>query len=280
MEVEELKTANQTSEESAGTVNQADEQVGTADTDNEQTGTNAFESNDTEFTDGNNSGGGTDQPAESEKPKKEPQSRERNAEEARKRREAEKQEAIKRARVEAILEATDGKNPYTNEDMTDADDVEEYLNMRKIEKEGKDPIADYASWMKQQARVRKAEQEAKERQVENVRNDLDAFKKANPDVDTDALFQDEAFSDYAEGKLGSKPLTQIYEGYRKLVGNTRKAEQEKAAQALANSRATPGSAQNTSTGETDFFTKEQVQKMSPDEVNKNLDKILKSQKKW
>lgn len=276
MDTEELKTA-QASEDTAGTVNQAEEQVGTADTDNQQTETDAnTETNDADFSEGETDG--NDQPAE--EPKKEPQSKERNAEEARKRREAEKQEAIKKARVEAIIEAMGGKNPYTNAEMTDADDVEEYLNMKKIEKDGKDPIADYASWTKQQAKARKAEQEAQEAQEAKARDDIEAFRKAHPDVDTNALFKDEAFTDYAEGKLGNRPLTQIYDGYQKLVGGARKAEQEKAAQALANSRATPGSVQSQPNGDTEFFTVDQVRKMSPQEVRQNYDKIMKSMKKW
>lgn len=279
METENNVLTAQTSEESTGTVDQVDEQVGTADTGTQQTEPEAnTETNDADFTDGEPTG--NDQPEAGTDPKKQPQSRERNAEEARKRREAEKQAAVNKARIEAILEATDGVNPYTNEPMKDSDDVEEYLNMRKIEKEGKDPIADYAAWTKAQARARKAEQEEREKQEAQVKDDLESFRKAHPDINTKDLFADKSFADYAEGKLGSKPLMQIYEGYQKLMGGARKAEQEKAAQALANSRATPGSVQSQPNGETDFFTREQVQKMSPSEVTKNLDKILKSQKKW
>lgn len=276
METEELQTA-QTSEETAETVNQADEQVGTADTDNQQTETEAnTETNDADFSDGGTDG--SDQP--DEEPKKTQQSRERNAEEARKRREAEKQAAIKQARVDAIIEATDGRNPFDGSEMKDAEDVEKYLTMRKIRQDGKDPIADYADWTTQQARARKAEQEAQAAQEAKARDDIEAFRKAHPDVDTNALFQNEAFSDYAEGKLGSKPLTQIYDGYQKLMGGVRKAEQEKAAQAFANSRATPGSAQSTSSTDADFITFEQAKKMSEKEVMENYDKIQKSKPKW
>lgn len=276
MDTEELKTA-QASEEPAETVEQEGEQVGTADTDNQQTETDAnTETNDADFSEGETDG--NDHPAE--EPKKEPQSKERNAEEARKRREAEKQAAIKQARVEAIIEAMGGKNPYTNAEMTDADDVEEYLNMKKIEKDGKDPIADYASWTKQQAKARKAEQEAQAAQEAKARDDIEAFRKSHPDVDTNVLFKDEAFTDYAEGKLGNRPLTQIYDGYQKLVGGARKAEQEKAAQALANSRATPGSAHTNAATEADFFSADQVRNMTPAEIHKNYEIILKSMRKW
>lgn len=263
---EQLYTA-QTSEEPVAQVEQTEEQSGTAVTGEQQTEPQE-QTNDAEFKDGN------DQPA------KEPQSKERNAEEARKRREAEKQEAIKKARMEAVLEATDGVNPFTGQPMKDAEDVEEYLTMRQIKKEGKDPVADYAAYAKEKARAQKAEQEQREQQNEKVRNDIAAFREAHPDVDVKTLFADEDFSDYAEGKLGSKPLTDIYAGYQKLVGKTRQEEQHKAAQALANSRATPGPAATAGNQDDALYTKEQVKAMSQGEVHANWEKIVKSMEKW
>lgn len=274
METDEIMTA-QTSEESTETVEQVEEQVGDAETDEQQT--EAEEStgiNDTEFDEG------AEPTKLEEPPKKEPQSKERNAEEARKRREAERQEALKQARVDAILEATDGKNPFTGEKMEDADDVEEYLNMRQLKKQGKDPIADYASFMKQQAKDRKTEQEAKAQKEMQVRNDLDSFRKAHPDVNTNDLFNDEAFADYAEGKLGSKSLSEIYDGYNKLIGKAKQVEHEKAAQALANSKASPGAVSSNQPPETTFFTRDQVSKMSREQISKNYENIRKSMSKW
>lgn len=276
MATEELKSA-ETSLDATGAENEVAEQNGVADAVEQESEPEADETNDAEFKDGGDEAK-ADEPTES--PKKEPQSRERNAEEARKRREAEKQKAIQTARVEAVLEATGGVNPYTGNAMTDADDVDEYLTMKRIEKDGKDPLADYSEWVKQQARKQKQEAQAREKAQAKARDDMDAFRRAYPDVNIQQLLGDESFSDYADGKLGNKPLTEIYEKYQKLVGNTRVTEQEKAAQALANSRATPGSASSTATPKTDFFTHEQVAKMSVQEVLANYDTIMKSKEKW
>lgn len=261
---EEQEQTAQTSEETVGQVTTTAEQAAPAESGKDE----AESTNEAEFKDGN------DQPA------KEPQSKERNAEEARKRREAERQQELKKARTDAVLEATGGVNPYTGEEMKDADDVEEYLTMKRIEKDGKDPVKDFAGYAKQRERDRRAQEAAREQQEAQVREDIAAFKKAHPDVDTKELLNDEAFSDYADGKIGHKPLTEIYDGYQKLIGKTRQTEQEKAAQALANSKASPGSVQNNSTGETDFFTAEQVRKMTAAEVEKNYEKIMKSMAKW
>lgn len=108
---DENKTAEETEETSAvggnADTNQDPEQV-----------------NDAEFTD--STGEGEAQPKPQETPK--PQTSEQNSENARRRREAEKQAAINAAREEArnqaIIETLGGKNPYTNEEMKDrADEI-------------------------------------------------------------------------------------------------------------------------------------------------------------
>jgi len=58
-----------------------------------------------------------------------------------------------------------------------------------------------------------------------------------------------------------------------------KAQQEAIQKISANAQSSPGSLVNHGTEET-FFTKEQVSKMSKDEVQKNLVKIQKSASKW
>ena len=74
-----------------------------------------------------------------------------NADYARERRRAEQKKALEKARYDAIIEALDGENPYTHEKMEDGADVEEYLTMKEIEKQGKDPITDYHKFLKDKA---------------------------------------------------------------------------------------------------------------------------------
>ena len=97
--------------------------------------------------------GATNEGAKEKAPK---QDSAKNAEFARKRREAEKEEAVKKARVDAIKEVL-GTNPYTKKPIEDADDVEEYLLMKQIENDGKDPIADYPEYVKKQAREKSSQ---------------------------------------------------------------------------------------------------------------------------
>lgn len=233
--------------------------VPTEGTDNEAGGSS---SNDTAFSDG------------------EKQSKEQNAENARRRREDERKREMRRVREETIIEALGGKNPYTGEPMVDSLDVREYETMREIEKNGGDPVGDYQKTRKQKEREAAKEQEAQERSAEWYEKDREAFVTAFPSVKLDELLEDEDFREWADGKVGRKPLEEIYRGFLKFTGKYEERAKDNAAQYLANQKASPGSLRDTGTADSDFFTFEQVQNMSREEVKKNYEKIKESMKKW
>lgn len=227
--------------------------------------------NDASFTDDNDSG--TDEG-------KQTQSKEQNSQNARRRREAERQAEINNARNQAIIDALDGINPYTNEEMKDALDVEEYLAMKEIKKNGGDPVGDYAKIHKQKQRE-KAEKDKQEAQSQEwYANDRKDFAKKHPNVDINKLSEDANFVAFAGQRVGKEPLATIYSGYLELAQSIEKNIQNKNKQQLANANATPGALSTTGTGESEFFTKEQVQKMTSAEIRKNYEKIRKSQEKW
>lgn len=206
----------------------------------------------------------------------------KNAEFARKRREAEKEEAVKKARVDAIKEVL-GTNPYTKKPIEDADDVEEYLLMKQIENDGKDPIADYPEYVKKQAREKSSQNARAQSTNDKVTKDLEEFANVHPNVDVNEVLQDSMFMSFAEGKLGKKSLSEVYSQYlpiKEAIAGA-KREEDKAAHAKAVAGAAVGSLTNSSAPpEGEFFTKEQVLKMSPKEVHDNYEKIRKSQERW
>lgn len=217
----------------------------------------------------------------------------KSAENARRRREQQTREAIRTAqekaraeeRVSSIIEALDGKNPYNGADMKDAADVEVFLTMKRIKAAGGDPVADYARARadadRESARRAADDQRAREDQRRWYEEDRAAFERAHPDVKLSDLLDDGDFADYAEGKVGKRPLADIYDGYTRMQQRYSQAAEEKAAQALANARASAGSiAGSGGAAEPDFFTEEQVRKMSQAEVHKNYEKIMKSMEKW
>ena len=213
----------------------------------------------------------------------------KSAENARRRREQQAREDIRRAReeerVSSIIEALDGKNPYNGEAMKDAADVEVFLTMKRIKASGGDPVTDYARARadadRESARRAADDQRAREDQRRWYEQDRADFESAHPEISLSDLLSDGEFAEYAEGKVGKKPLSDIYDGYTRMQQRYSRAAEEKAAQALANARASAGSiAGSGSSAEPDFFTEEQVRKMSQAEVHKNYAKIMKSMEKW
>lgn len=238
------------------------------------------EVNEAEFSD-------TEEPLEAAAPtepapqKEEPKNTDyQNSENARRRRADEQEKALKAARVEATIEALNGKNPYTGEKMQDAADVEEYFTMRKIEQNGGDPVTDFPKYHKEQERKRAEEAAQKEKQDEWFKNDSKDFLAKHPDVSFDDLSKDKEFLSYAEGKIGVTPLAEIYEGYKAITASAEKRAQDKAKQALANAKATPGALRTPNAAVAKYFTKERVDKMSKEEVRQNYDDIRESIKRW
>lgn len=212
------------------------------------------------------------------------QTKEQNSQNARRRREAERQAEIKRAadeaREKAIIETLGGKNPYTNEEMKDSADVKEYLTMREIEKNGGDPLSDFAKYHKKQERERAVEEQKRKDKEKWFIEDRADFVSKYPDVDIEALIKDEDFAEYADGKVGEIPLAKIYEGYAKFTAKYEEKAKQIAAQRVANQKASPGSLSSTNPSDNGFYTKEQVEKMSTEEIKKDYDKVRASMAKW
>jgi len=224
----------------------------------------------------------TKQEEEDKKPK---QTKEQNSEFARQRREAERLEAIAKAkdeaRIQAIIEGV-GTNPYTEKPIENKEDVEEYLLMKRIEREGKDPIQDYPSYIKKQKSEIEINKSSEEKDLEAKRKDLVDFKTAYPDVDLDELSSDEDFDLFCKGKLGKEPLKDIYKDYldyneRVLKKNEKKLE-EKAIELQARANSSVGSRDVPQAEENDVYTLEQLKSMSTEDMIKNWAKVEKSRK--
>lgn len=260
------------------------------------------EAEEQEFTDEEEEDGGAGADGEAEdgktedgdKPQgKKPQTSMENAENARRRREQEQAQRIeaasRKARVDAIIDALDGKNPYTGEPMKDAHDVGVYETMKRIEKSGGDPVKDFAKASAEDARKAEATRTQADEDRKWYAEDLAAFRKAYPDVDAQKLLSDPDFGEYAEAQVKAKvPLAQIYGGYEKLRAKFQKEADQKAeaakdgaARALANARAGVGSKAGSRQAPTgDFYTRAQVESMTPAERERNMDKIIDSMSKW
>jgi hypothetical protein len=172
----------------------------------------------------------------------------------------------------ALKEAVNGINPYTNKPITDDADMDIYLEMRELEKQGKDPVADYADFVAEKSRKARLEAQTKKQQEDYATKDIDAFSKEYPDIDVSKLLNDEHFNAFADGKLGAKPLTEIYQNFLKFESfYEKKAEvqaDEKAVKKFSRTQSAMGSMKNP--GEP---KKKSYLEMSDEEFEKELAKV-------
>lgn len=210
------------------------------------------------------------------------QDKAKNAEMARRRRERELEEARRQARFEGIKSVLK-ENPYTKKPIEDDADIEEYLLMQEIAKDGKDPVADYSEYAKKRAREKASSQARKEAVNDKITKELEEFATVHPGVNVNDVLDDKMFKSFADGKLGKKSLADVYREYLPLkeAMTTARREAEKDVHAKSVAAAAVGSVTNSSAPpEGEFFTKEQVQKMSRKEIHDNYEKIRKSQARW
>lgn len=222
-----------------------------------------------EFTDNSESNEKEEKSEETEEQKT--QSKEENSKFAEVRRKAEAeaelkfQGKVKEAYQKGKMESFVGKlNPYTQTVIKDEADIQIYENMYALEQLGKDPIADYAGYIADKQREELKVKEEQEKLQKEAENDIAEFTEKYPDINLNELLEDETFKDYIEGKR--KPLTTLYENYKKMENNFRNKGVEVAKQTIANSQATPGSLGSGSDIQTDY------QSMSSVEFEKMIQK--------
>lgn len=172
--------------------------------------------------------------AEEEKRIKEQKERNRKAYETRQRK---KEEAIKKqAYLDGIKKATKGVNPYTNAPIEDELDLEEYELMKKLDDDGKDPIADYSQALKEKQKQaqKQAKEEEEKQQAEKSRLDADIneFIDKYGEELAEELSNNKDFDEFSKGLYGETPkLATLYEKFKafnELV--------EKRAEELANEK--------------------------------------------
>ena len=215
-----------------------------------------------------------------EEPEEESQTKEDNkyARLARKQAEEKAQKEIERVRKEAYeqglaqgkVQSYIGKqNPYTGETIKDDYDVQEYLDMFELDSNGEDPINGYRELQKQRAREEAEEKlklEEENKQKKWYEDDTKDFVDKYSAEKLNELSKDKDFELFANGKLGSVPLAQIYEDYQKLISKYEKKSVATAKQIMANNTNTPGAIHEVEIKELDWNN------MSSDQFEKYIRK--------
>lgn len=184
------------------------------------------------------------------------------------RRKAEEETKIKEqeAYQKGMLAAYKGKvNPYTNTVIKDMTDIEVYEDMYKLSEAGKDPIADYSSYVADKKRTEAKELEEKQERETKAKQDVDEFSKNYPDVNLTSLLKDEIFLDYAEGK--NKSLSDLYKSFSNLKKSFRNEGIKAAKNTIANINSSPGSLGSGSENDVDYNT------MSKEDFEKEIQRV-------
>ena len=186
---------------------------------------------------------GNEEAEEAKEEAEESEEQKTNSYQAQKRREREaREEKLKKeAFVKGMIEALGGENPYTGEKIEDSADVDEYLMMRDLEKQGKDPVSDYHKAVKQKAK----ETATKKQEEISRKQEISEFAEKYPDVDMQNLLSNERFVKFAGKRVGKESLSDIYADYVSFTSEydaeaDRKAEQ-KQREKSARKKASPGS---------------------------------------
>ena len=209
-----------------------------------------------------------------DKKDKKKQSKEENRKFAERRRELEKQEKERKAIEEkayrkAILEVVK-TNPYNQKELKTDKDVRVYLNMKKLEEAGLDPVSDY--WQLEEVIAKEKETTPKIDATE----DALTFAKDFPEVSLSELNKNERFLKFAKGKIGIIPLSEVYSDFQEFIEELDSEADKKARSLMAKAKATPGVTTTTEKSDNEYYTIEEIKKMPQAEISKNWDKVLKS----
>ena len=206
---------------------------------------------------------------------------EREKKEAEQRAAQEKEEAVRKAKEEAFIEALGGVNPFTGEEIKNEDDLEEVRVMQKIKKRGGDPIADFAKYSKifkqeeREANLQKAAQEEQRRK--DTQKEIADFHKDYPDTDLQVLLNDPTFRENTKDIIGKVPLSvamKIHLEREEMKKIKAQNEQDESDARRGSSSGSLGT--NDGEGDDSFYTKEQLKKMTPEEINRNWPKVQRS----
>ena len=107
-----------------------------------------------------------------------------------------------------------------------------------------------------------------------------AFSKDFPSVDIEKVRTNQGFSALLGTIMHNPTLSSVYSCFNSIVEAAEESSRGKILHALAALDASVGSLSSTQPSERGYFTKEQVMKMSREEVKENLDKIRASQSNW
>lgn len=177
------------------------------------------------------------------------------------------------AYLEGIKKSTNGINRFTNKPISDEEDMKEYEAMLELEKQGRDPIEDYAEYLKEQKRAeRKARELEAQKEQENdkrVYDELSEFEKAYGKGKAQEVLKDKDFMDFGKDLIDSgASLSSVYKAYMNAKAKIEKKSEQMLIEKQARMNSSPGSNKPGENTEKSFAS------MSDEEFEKYRNKLL------
>ena len=199
--------------------------------------------------------------------------------------EREQREREQKIRAEAKLEAELGVlkvNPYTEQPITDEEDLKIYKLQKSLEDEGRDPIADLPRKIAEENRRQRKlieDEKAKQQQAEidnqkKIDAEIKELREKYPKVDTSELAKDELFQECLKGRAGRWSQVEIYELYQSKKAEIAKKEAEEKSKNTVD-EATKKLTKTPSSKSSGKITAQDVANMSDEEFKKYWDEKYK-----
>ena len=112
-----------------------------------------------------------------------------------------------------------------------------------------------------------------------IQRDFNEFQVIYPNISKSSLLSDEGFRIFSEGKDKSSLLVN-YSKYRELVSKIESQAIYKEQARQNNASSSVGGLSSSKSGDEIYFTREQVLKMSQEEIKRNFKRIRESQARW
>lgn len=189
----------------------------------------------------------------------------------------EKKKAEREAYLRGIKRALGDKNPYTDKPIVDDEDLEEYEIMKKLDEEGKDPIEDFADYIKEQKRQAKKQEETSKKEEEErmkfVNDGIAEVDKRYGAGTAEKYLKDKDFQEFGTDFINSGvPLPVVIGKYMAIQEKINHDAEEKALEKDARRKSSPGGFG----GEDSVPQTRDWANMSSEEFHKRLNKILEN----
>ena len=138
--------------------------------------------------------------------------------------------------------------------------------------------------VKEESKVEEVKEKPKETNVNRLGEQLVEFKRKYPDVELQQLDEDKAFKRFIDGKLlGSKHFTALYEEFIDFKAELTGVETQAIQRNYIKAQSSSGSSTSTSTTTGDIFSEEEMKQLSvripvmnPKDVSKIEEKLKRS----